>query len=68
MRPPFLFDTPHLRLRLPTRANAAVLFTQYAQDPEVTQYLGWPPPRTLEATHAFVQGCLAAWDQGTAFS
>jgi RimJ/RimL family protein N-acetyltransferase len=47
--------------------DALAIFTQYAQDAEITKYLPWRSHQTLDVTHDFLQRCLTVWEQGTAF-
>lgn len=47
--------------------DAPAIFTGWAQDPEVTRYLTWPPHGSIEETQAFLRDCLAAWEQETRF-
>lgn len=57
---PERFETPRLILRPIAPADAPAIFAGYAQDPEVTRYLIWRPHRSLDDTHAFIAGALAA--------
>jgi ribosomal-protein-alanine N-acetyltransferase len=41
-------------------ADAAAIFTGYAQDPEVTRFLTWRPHRQITDTEAYVARCLSA--------
>ncbi|MGE5179254.1 MAG: GNAT family N-acetyltransferase [Bacteroidota bacterium] len=52
--PPEHFDTKRLHLRRPTPADAADVF-EYASDPEVTRYLGFPTHRSLETSEGFLR-------------
>jgi RimJ/RimL family protein N-acetyltransferase len=45
--------------------DAEAIFTQYAQDAEVTTYLLWRPHETIETVRDFLRRCLAAREQGT---
>jgi [ribosomal protein S5]-alanine N-acetyltransferase len=67
MRPPEIIETARLRLRPPTLEDAGVIFTQYAQDPEVTRYLTWRPHENIEVTRAFLRRCVQCWQEGSAF-
>ncbi len=67
MTPPETLETPRLRLRLPVPEDAAAIFTQYAQDREVTRYLTWRPHASIEATREFLRRCAEVRRQGTAF-
>lgn len=55
---PTVLETPRLRLRRPTQADAPAMFSRYASDPDVTKYLSWPTHRSPEVTRAFV-----TWDE-----
>lgn len=63
---PSTLETARLRLRAPQRSDAEALFAAYTQDPEVARYMVWQPHASLENTRAFVQGCEAAWQAGSA--
>jgi RimJ/RimL family protein N-acetyltransferase len=65
--PPTKLQTERLVLRPPVLADAELIFESYAQDAEVTRYLIWPPHSKVETTRTFVQRCMAAWEQGSAF-
>ena len=68
MKPPQTFETPRLLLRPPMRSDAQTIFSQYAQDAEVTKYLTWQPHRSLDDTADFYVGRLAAWEDESEFS
>jgi RimJ/RimL family protein N-acetyltransferase len=57
---PVLLTTDHLRLRVPSVADAEAIFTAYARDPQVTRYLAWRPHSRLTATLALLQRTIAA--------
>ena len=63
-RPPPTIETAHLLLRLPTLDDAPVIFTEYAQDAEVTRYLSWKPHRRVETVEAFLREGLSVQDKG----
>jgi RimJ/RimL family protein N-acetyltransferase len=67
MKPPEILETKRLTLRLPRMEDAETIFTQYAQDAEVTKYLTWRPNRALEETREFLRICLAAWEEAKSF-
>jgi RimJ/RimL family protein N-acetyltransferase len=56
MKAPWQIETAQLILRQPTMSDAATMFERYANDPEVTRFLGWRsrwiPSRTLNASTA----------------
>jgi [ribosomal protein S5]-alanine N-acetyltransferase len=68
MRPPEILETRRLRLRLPSMADAAAIFSQYAQDIAVTKYLTWRPHKQIEETYDYLRRCLAGWDSASAFT
>ena len=49
-----LLETPRLRFREWTEADAPALF-KYASDPEVGPRAGWPPHRSLEESAAVIR-------------
>ncbi len=65
--PPETLDTQRLRLRKTILADAEVIFTEYAQDPEVSRYLTWRPHQSVADTREFVRACLTAWGRRTSF-
>jgi len=68
MKPPERFTTQRLTLRRPVLQDADAIFSAYAQDRAVTQYLTWRPHRTIEESRAFVEGRIADWETGTDFT
>ena len=52
--------TARLRLRRPIAADTDAIF-QYASDPEVTRYVGWPRHTTLAETEAFIAFSDLQW-------
>lgn len=67
MRPPETITTERLVLRKPRFEDAETIFEAYAQDPEVTRYLTWPPHTDVAQTRAFIEFCLANWERGEQF-
>jgi ribosomal-protein-alanine N-acetyltransferase len=67
INPPTILKTERLRLRKAKLADAQAIFSQYAQDPEVTRYVSWRAHRDLDETRAYMRMCLLAWDAGKAF-
>jgi RimJ/RimL family protein N-acetyltransferase len=61
MRAPEVIETPRLRLRRPTAADAAAIFITYASDAEVTRYVGFPRHLTVEDTRGFLAFSDAQW-------
>jgi RimJ/RimL family protein N-acetyltransferase len=56
-------DTRRLVLLRPAPADAEEIFHGYANDPEVTRYLGWPRHESLAHTRAFVAFSEAEWSR-----
>jgi ribosomal-protein-alanine N-acetyltransferase len=52
------FRTARLTLRPIAMADAGPIFTAYAQDPEVTQFLIWRPHRTRQDIESYIRSCL----------
>ena len=52
-------ETPRLVLRRFTPADAPAMFNGWANDPEVTRYLTWPPHRDLSVTREL----LLQWEK-----
>jgi RimJ/RimL family protein N-acetyltransferase len=67
MRPPVPLITERLTLRPPALDDADAFFESYSQDPEVTRYLTWRPHAGIDHTVAFIERCLASWEDGTAY-
>ena len=67
MKPPPTLETQRLSLRQPVIENAVSIFEQYAQDPEVTKYLGWQPHKSITVTHEFINRCISVWADDSAF-
>ena len=67
INPPKILETERLRLRKPRLADAEVIFSEYASDPEVTRYVSWHAHGSVNETRDYVRACLAAWDVGRAF-
>lgn len=65
---PEFLDTDRLVLRPPNETDAAAIFDAYAQDPEVTRYLMWPPHRQLADAQAYVEKCRAGWRTAKEFT
>ena len=66
-KPPEVFETARLRLRLPTLGDASAIFQKYARDEEVTQYLIWQPHQNVSTTRRFIRRCFQCWQDETAF-
>ena len=58
---PDSIETARLLLRKPVSDDARAIFERYANDAEVTRYLGWPMHTSIEDTHAFLDWSEAEW-------
>ncbi len=67
MRPPEIFETERLILRVPAFADAKSIFANYSQDAEVTRYLTWRPHQNIQQTERFVAQCIIAWEGANRF-
>lgn len=63
-RPPERIETKRLVLRVPTLADAPAMFSNYANDPEVTKYLTWRPHASVEETERVLAMLIDMWDTG----
>lgn len=61
MRAPARIETARLVLAPPTPADATVIFSRYAADPDVTRHLGWLAHRSVADTREFVAFSEAQW-------
>jgi RimJ/RimL family protein N-acetyltransferase len=52
--------TTDLIMRPIAPGDAAAIFDEYAQDPEVTRFLTWAPHEALADTEAYIARCLAS--------
>jgi ribosomal-protein-alanine N-acetyltransferase len=68
MNPPEEIETERLILRKPRIEDAPAIFSAYAQDPVVTQYLTWCPHKNVEETRHIVDLMLKLWDKRDAYS
>ncbi len=57
--------TDRLLLRKPKPSDAGAIFTNYAADATVTEFLQWSPHKSVADTHAFLADTLTAWHRGT---
>jgi len=62
------FHTSRLYLRMPEAADAAALFEEYTQDPEVVRFLVWAPHSSVADTRAFLVECRASWHRRTEYA
>jgi len=67
MKPPKIIETTRLTLRPLLMADAEAIFTEYAQDVEVTKYMTWRPHKDIEETRDFVKRCVLAWEDGSTY-
>ena len=65
--PPESFETPRLRLRRPTLADAPDVFA-YASDPEVTRLLAFRTHRVVATVEDFLRELAAATERGERFA
>jgi len=49
-------------LRKPELKDAAAIFRNYTQDPEVTRYLVWTPHQTLRDSEDWIRHCIDKFD------
>jgi RimJ/RimL family protein N-acetyltransferase len=61
MKPPATFETARLRLRPPVMDDAPIIFATWAQDPEVSRYVTWPPHRSVDDSRDFLRYCADGW-------
>jgi RimJ/RimL family protein N-acetyltransferase len=66
--PPAKLTGARIILRQPRDVDAAVIFQEYAQDPQVTRYLTWKPHQGVEQTQAFLAQCAARWKEETEYT
>ncbi|MCP4751410.1 MAG: GNAT family N-acetyltransferase [Proteobacteria bacterium] len=67
MTPPERFETQRLILRRPRLDDAEAIFTEYAQDAEVTRFLNWSPHQDVETTRDFLIRCGDEWQKNSSF-
>ena len=60
-------DTPRLILRRFTVDDAPAMFRNWANDPEVTKYLTWPPHTDVSVTEGLLQTWVNNYEQGDYF-
>ena len=58
---PEVIETARLLLRRPAAADAVQIFTRYASDRDVTQYLAWPRHASLADTEMFLDFSNVEW-------
>ena len=65
--PPESLTTTRLLLRKPRAEDAPLIFTGYAQDPEVTRYLTFRPHVDLKDAQEAVERFLEGWRSGKSY-
>jgi RimJ/RimL family protein N-acetyltransferase len=63
MKAPEAIETARLILRRPRLDDAPAIFERYANDPEVTRYLGWARHQSIRDTEAFLQFSVQEWER-----
>jgi len=66
--PPEHLDTDRLRLHRLRRADAALVFERWAQDPVVTRHLTFRPHTGIDESVAHAERCERAWEAGESFT
>lgn len=67
IRPERTSETLRLLARPATVADAQIVFTEYASDPEVAKYMTWTPHGSVEQTAEFLSRCERVWEDGSAY-
>ena len=65
---PPLLSTARLRLRKPELKDADPIFVACVTDPDVVRFLTWQAHQRVQDSEGFIQRCLEAWSEGTAFT
>jgi len=63
LKAPAHVETSRLFLRPPHPDDAAEIFRRYANDEEVTRYLGWPRHHSIAETEGFIAFSGAEWER-----
>jgi ribosomal-protein-alanine N-acetyltransferase len=63
---PRQIETGRLRLSPPAAGDAGAIFSRYANDPEVTRYLGWPRHQSVAETESFLAFSDHEWRRAPA--
>jgi ribosomal-protein-alanine N-acetyltransferase len=63
LKAPAEIETARLVLSAPITTDADAVFQRYANDSDVTWYLGWPRHRTVADTEAFFAFSAADWER-----
>ena len=61
IKAPTTFETHRLTFVRPSVSDAPAIFERYANDPEVTRFLGWPRHESLDDTRVFLEISAAEW-------
>ena len=67
MQPPKFLETNRLFLRQPVSEDGIHIFEGYARDKDVTKYLTWQPHRSILMIDKYVNRCIDAWANKSAF-
>ncbi len=68
MKPHEEFESDLLILRKLNLRDAPEIFSNYASNPEILDYVSWKPHKTVEDTGQFLVSANKAWEAGTDFS
>jgi RimJ/RimL family protein N-acetyltransferase len=63
IKAPATIDTARLTLCRPSAADAQAIFERYANDSEVTRFLGWPRHDSIDDTRAFLDFSASQWEE-----
>lgn len=64
---PSNFVTGRLRLRKPTREDAATIYAVYTSDADIPRFMSWKAHRSVAQTESYVETCLTEWVSGTGY-
>lgn len=59
--------TEHLILRRATFEDASAMYHNWANDPEVTKYLTWPPHASIEVTKEILQSWIDSYSNDESY-
>jgi len=60
---PERWESARVLLRAPRLSDASWVYSDYAQDPEVTRYLSWRPHVSPQQTEGYLAEIVSDWDQ-----
>ncbi len=63
MKAPLQIQTPRLILSCPDADDAEEIFERYANDPDVTRWVGWPRHESVADTRAFLTFSAQEWER-----